>query len=108
MAEAFIPVAKVNEVPEGGMTCVKAGGVGLVLCRVEGTVYAVGDVCTHDAGPLCGGSLDGHAIECPRHGARFDVRDGKVLAFPAAVPIPSVPVRIDGDQIAVRVEPVSP
>jgi 3-phenylpropionate/trans-cinnamate dioxygenase ferredoxin subunit len=101
-AGEFVPVAKLDEVPEGDVKCVKVGGQGVVLCRVEGRVYAVGDVCTHDSGPLCGGALDGHAIECPRHGARFDIRNGQVLAMPAAVPIPSYPVRVVDGTVTVR------
>ena len=99
----FKTVAKVSEVPPGGMHFVDVDGTPVVICNVEGQLYAVGNVCTHDGGPLSGGELDDHAIECPRHGARFDIRDGKVLCFPAAVPIPSFPVRVQGDEIQVQV-----
>ena len=103
MAERFVTVAKVGDVPDGGMKSVEVEGTPIVLCRVEGQVYAVGNLCTHDNGPLSGGSLEGAAIECPRHGARFDVRTGQVICLPAPVPIPSYPVRVVGDEIQINV-----
>ena len=101
--DGFVTVAKVGEVPPGGLKMVDVRGTAIALCNVDGTIYAVGNLCTHDGGPLSGGSLDDHAIECPRHGARFDVRDGRVLCLPAAVPIPTYPTRIVDGQIQVRV-----
>ena len=103
MADGFVSVAKASEIPNGATKFVEADGTPIALCNVEGTIYAVGNVCTHDAGPLSGGFLDGYAIECPRHGARFDVRDGKVLCLPAAVPIPTYEVKVDGNDIKVKV-----
>ena len=101
--DGFITVANIRDIPVGEIKFVEANGVPIALCNVEGTIYAVGNVCTHDAGPLSGGFLDGFAIECPRHGARFDVRDGRVLCLPAAMPIPTYPVEIDGEAINVKV-----
>jgi len=102
MAGAFVTVARVSEVPEGSVKYVEAAGVPIALCSVGGTIYAVGNLCTHDDGPLSGGWLEDHAIECPRHGARFDVRDGRVLCLPAAVPIPTYQVKVEGDEVKVK------
>ena len=102
-AEGFIAVAKVSELAPGTMKYVEVNGRPIVLCHVDGRVYAVGNVCTHDDGPLSGGTLDEHAIECPRHGARFDVRDGRVLCLPAARPIPSYEVTVEHGDIKVKV-----
>ena len=99
----FVKVARVDEVPEGGVHYVEANGAPIVLCKVEGKVFAVGNLCTHDDGPLGGGTLDDHQIECPRHGARFDIRDGSVVCLPAAVPIPSYPVQVIDGAIWVKV-----
>ena len=103
MTGAFVPVAKVQDVPPGAMKFVDVGGTPVVLCNVGGTIYAAGNLCTHDDGPLAGGTLEDHAIECPRHGARFDVRDGHVVCLPAAKPIPVYEVKVDGEQITVKV-----
>ena len=102
--DGFVAVASVQEVPVGVIKYVDAGGIPIALCNVEGQVCAVGNLCTHDSGPLSGGTLDGYAIECPRHGARFDVRSGKVLCLPAPVPIPTYPVTVEGGQIFVKIQ----
>jgi len=99
-----MPVAAERDVRPGHARSVQAGELCLLLCNVGGVVYAVADACTHDRGPLGEGRLRGAAIECPRHGARFDVRDGSVLAPPAVRPLATFASRIvDG-----RVEVVLP
>jgi 3-phenylpropionate/trans-cinnamate dioxygenase ferredoxin subunit len=98
----FCVAARLEDVPAGRSCRVTIGGTGVLLCRVGDDVFAVADVCTHDRGPLGEGRLRGYTIECPRHGARFDVRDGKVLAKPAIRPIRSFPVRVDGGEVLVR------
>lgn len=103
MREHDASVANVNEIPVGQFKPVTVNGKRLLICHTEQGFYAVDDTCTHDDGPLTDGWLDGNAIECPRHGARFDVTTGQVLCLPAAVPIRSYPVQIVGDQINVDV-----
>ena len=103
MAEAWVAVAKASEIPVGQFKPVKAQGKALLICHPLPGFFAVDDTCTHDDGPLAEGWLDGTALECPRHGARFDVRTGKVLCLPAAVDIRSYPVQVDGDDIKVHV-----
>ena len=96
-----VAVAKTRDIPVGAFKPVAVAGRQLLICHVASGFYAVDDTCTHDDGPLVHGWLDGHAIECPRHGARFDVRTGKVLCLPAAVDIRSYPVTVDGDDVKV-------
>ncbi len=76
----------------------------VVICRVEGRYYAVENRCSHDDGPLSGGYLEGCEIECPRHGARFDVRTGKPLCMPAVVGISTYPVEEVQGQLKVEVD----
>ena len=102
MADSFVPVAKRDEIPVGQFKPVGVGGKRLLVCRTAEGFYAVDDTCTHDDGPLADGWLEGNAIECPRHGARFDVTTGKVLCLPAAVPIRSYPVKVEGDDVKVN------
>lgn len=107
MAETFIPVVKVSAIPVGQFKAVEVGGKRLLVCHTESGFSAVDDTCTHDDGSLGDGWLDGTAIECPRHGARFDVTTGKVLCLPAAVPINAYPVKVEGSDVKVNVnEPV--
>lgn len=103
MSFEFVPVANVRDVPPGTIKFVEVAGTPIALCNVEGRVFAVGNVCTHDGGPLSGGTLEEQTIECPRHGAKFDVRDGRVLCLPAPLPIPTYDVKMDGETIKVKV-----
>lgn len=79
---AWIGVAKVDEVTEGMLKGVEAGGKEIVLCNVNGTLYAVSRRCGHQNAPLEKGVLDGTTLICPMHGASFDVTTGKKLADP--------------------------
>ncbi|MEP7200911.1 MAG: non-heme iron oxygenase ferredoxin subunit [Chloroflexota bacterium] len=100
----YCKVATVNDVPEGQAKVFECNDARVALCKVNGGVYAIADVCTHDGGPLGEGDLDGYEIICPRHGARFDVRTGAVLAFPAIMPVNSYPVKVDGDDVYVQMD----
>jgi len=100
--DGFVTVAQVKDVPPGAIVFAEVAGTPIALCHVGNEFFAVGNVCTHDAGPLSGGMLDEHAIECPRHGARFDVRTGQVLCLPAPLPIPTYEVKVEGEAIKVK------
>jgi 3-phenylpropionate/trans-cinnamate dioxygenase ferredoxin subunit len=102
MAEPLIAVAKTSEIPVGQFKPVEINGKHMLICHTESGFYAIDDTCTHDDGSLADGWLEGTAIECPRHGARFDVTTGKVLCLPAAVGINSYPVKVEGDDIKVN------
>jgi 3-phenylpropionate/trans-cinnamate dioxygenase ferredoxin subunit len=97
------PVAKRGDVAPGTTKKVEVDGVEVLLCNVDGVLYAVEDVCTHDGGPLDQGELEGCRIMCPRHGALFDVTTGAALTLPAVVPLPTYPVRVEGDEVIVEV-----
>jgi len=97
-------VAKKSQIPDGHAVRVVVDGVEVLICNAGGNIYAVEDVCTHDGGPLGEGDLDGYEIICPRHGARFDVRTGAVLAFPAITPVESYPVRVEGEDVYVALD----
>lgn len=101
----YVAVAKTAELPNGARKIVEVDGRPIAVFNIAGTLYAIADVCSHDDGPVAEGELDGHEIECPRHGARFDVRDGKVLSFPAIVSIPAYPVRVEGETVLVGLPP---
>jgi len=101
---AFEKAANVADVPEGQAIVVEVDDEEVALCNVNGEIYAVANLCTHDGGPLGEGCLLGDQIECPRHGARFDVRTGAVKALPAILPIPTYEVEVRGDEVFVDVE----
>ena len=63
----------------------------VALFNLNGEIYAIEDVCTHDGGPLVEGTIvDGCEVQCPRHGARFDIRTGAAVRFPAFEPTKSL------------------
>ena len=101
---AFVNAAKLGDISPGRVKIVALDDEEVALCNVDGTIYAVANVCSHDGGPLSEGHLLGYEIECPRHGARFDVRTGDVRALPAIVPIPTFAVKVDGQDVLVEVD----
>jgi 3-phenylpropionate/trans-cinnamate dioxygenase ferredoxin component len=94
-------VAARSDIAPGTTLRVVADGVEILLCNVDGTIYAIEDVCTHDGGPLDQGTLEGHCVVCPRHGATFDVRTGDALTLPAVLPVPKFGVEVRGDDVYV-------
>jgi 3-phenylpropionate/trans-cinnamate dioxygenase ferredoxin component len=99
----FFAVAGVDEVPSGDRLFLEIGSEPVVVFNIAGHYFAIGDICTHDGGPLGDGDLDGYQVICPRHGARFDIRSGKVLSLPAVEDAPSYPVRVVDGQIEIGV-----
>ena len=81
----------------------EVNGTRIALCNVNGRFYAIDDLCTHDGGPLDQGELQGELVECPRHGAKFDVTTGRAVVLPAVRPVKTYPVRVDGDDVKVDV-----
>ena len=107
MMSDFVAVAKVSDVEEGQVKVVRVGDAPIGLTKVEGEFFAFVDVCTHDDGPVAEGELDEYIIECPRHGAKFDIRTGKVRQLPAVTPIPVYAVKVEGDTVWVSKRPAA-
>ncbi len=104
MTETFVKVASVSEVPEGHARVFEVGDLEIALCNVDGTFHAIENICSHDGGPLGEGRLVGEAIECPRHGARFDVTTGAVLRMPAVVGVRAFPTKVSEGFVYIGVE----
>lgn len=97
----FVTVARIEDIPSGTVKTFFVGERHLALANVNGQVFAIEDVCTHDGGPLGEGEVIGYEVECPRHGAHFDLRTGKVTAFPAVLGVKTYEVKIEGSEIKV-------
>jgi len=96
----FVKVASLDEIPPGGSMLVEVDMVRVALFNLNGEIYAIEDVCTHDGGPLVEGRVvDGCEVECPRHGARFDIRTGEAVRFPAFEPTKTYAVRVEGQDV---------
>ena len=100
---AFVKVCSAGKLTPGSVEGFEIDGREVVVCNVDGKIFAVDDLCSHDYGTLNEGELDGYEIECPRHGARFDVRTGEATVMPAVMPIDTFKVRVEDDNIEVEV-----
>jgi len=100
----YYPLCALEELPNGERLFIEIGDQPVVVFNIAGDFYAIADVCTHDDGPLGEGEVENHAVICPRHGARFDVRTGEVLTLPAVMGVQAYPVRVADGMIEIGVE----
>jgi 3-phenylpropionate/trans-cinnamate dioxygenase ferredoxin subunit len=101
-----IDICPLSELPPGAMRVVTWEDSEIAVVNCAGALYAIEDRCSHDDGPLAEGILheaDG-TIECPRHGALFDLRTGAPKTLPAYEPVDTFAVHLDGDLITLEVE----
>jgi len=100
-----LTICAVSELPPGARKVVEFDDMEILVINVDGQIYAIEDRCSHDDGELGDGELhsDRCAIECPRHGALFDLKSGKPLTLPAYQAVETFPVRLDGDTITLEV-----
>jgi Ferredoxin subunits of nitrite reductase and ring-hydroxylating dioxygenases len=99
----FYKIASVADIPQNERLFIEINGLPIVIYSLNGEFYATGDVCSHDNGALGEGKIEGYEVVCPRHGARFDIRTGKVTRLPAARDIPSYPVKVTDGYLTVGV-----
>jgi nitrite reductase/ring-hydroxylating ferredoxin subunit/uncharacterized membrane protein len=100
--EDFEPVLPLEEVPENALRRVLVAGVPVVLLKMGGAYYAIAATCTHAGGPLDEGELQGDVVQCPWHGSRFRMRDGKAITGPATFAQPRYDVRVRNGMIELR------
>ena len=96
----WITVANRDAVEVGGVIGVKAGDLDVVY-NIDGEIYATHNICTHAY--LSDGWLEGDIIECPLHGGRFEAKTGKGLGAPIPCDVKTLPTRIEGSEIQVKV-----
>src|SRR5262245_26729299 len=90
----YVPAARLVDLAEGRMRACRLGDREIVLCRTRDGVFALDNVCTHAHSRMTEGSLRGSRLVCALHGASFDVRDGRVIAGPAVIPLATYRTRI--------------
>lgn len=103
-ADGWVRACPLAELGENRPVQVDVGQCPICVVRSNGTVYALRDECTHQAVPLSDGEVVSGAIECWLHGSRFDLATGRALSRPATKPVDVYPVRIDGDDVFVRLD----
>ena len=99
----FVEIAPIDQLSPGERLFVELGGKSIVLFNLAGKLFAIGDVCSHDNGPVGDGEIEDDQIICPRHGARFDIRTGKAKSLPALLDIPSYPVRVEQGMVQIGI-----
>ena len=100
----WIDVALAEEFTPGTCRTVDVDGVRIAVFNVDGSYYAIEDICSHEAEPLSGGEVEGVEIICPRHGARFCLRTGEALTPPAYEPVRVFATKIDDGHLWVRAD----
>lgn len=103
--QPYVRACGLAELRDTGVVGVVLGGEPVVVVEDGGEVFALRDVCSHAEVPLSDGDVHAGAIECSAHGSCFDLRTGAPTRFPARRPVPTYPVRVDGDDVLVRLGP---
>lgn len=104
MAEGFIRVADVDQLPPGSMRRVQIREHRILLANVDGRIHAADDTCPHEDASLSTGSLKGEWVKCPLHGSRFNVRTGEVVDEPAETNLQTYAVCVEGSHICVQID----
>jgi 3-phenylpropionate/trans-cinnamate dioxygenase ferredoxin subunit len=97
----WIEVAQLNDIPDGGVRVVEVDTRMIAIFRVGDECFALDDQCTHDGGELASGMVIGSEVICPRHGAKFDIRSGRVTSPPATEDVRAYPVRIEAGRVLI-------
>ena len=100
----FTPTLTLGDLPPGSARKVVVDGHEVALVHTEGTVFAVGDQCSHADVSLSEGEVDGCTLECWLHGSRFDLLTGDPSGPPATVPVAVHHVTIEGDDVYVALK----
>jgi 3-phenylpropionate/trans-cinnamate dioxygenase ferredoxin component len=101
----YVRVARRGDIPPGSIVRVEAGGHVIAIANVDGAFYAIDDTCSHEEASLSEGGVTGDVVVCARHGARFNVKTGRVLSLPAVRSVASYAVKVEGDDVFVATEP---
>ncbi len=103
--DEFVRAASTAEIPPGAAKQVVVGGRRIAIVNLSGTFYAIDDTCSHEDQSLSEGPVTGDLIVCPRHGSRFHIPTGRVLSLPAARPVSTYQVKVEGEEVFVSPTP---
>lgn len=104
MTKEHIPVLPLAALPPGHLHYIDIDGLPIAIANINGTIYAFGDSCRHEGGPLSAGVLIDHTITCPWHGWTYDIRNGKTIVPPIGLRIPTYEVSIVDNTIIVVID----
>ena len=98
----WVRVIEESELPDDVPAGVQADGRQVLLYRHDGTLYALDNLCSHAAGLLSRGSVEGLTVTCPLHGSQYCLADGSVRRGPSHQPQPVIRTRVRNGWIEVR------
>ncbi|MFH1893928.1 MAG: non-heme iron oxygenase ferredoxin subunit [Candidatus Zixiibacteriota bacterium] len=99
MTSRFTRVCNADDIDEGAAKVIDLNGVSVLLARLGGEFFAIDNICSHDGGDLGEGALVDGQVECPRHGAMFDIRTGEATRMPAAVGVDRYDVKVENGSV---------
>ncbi len=100
----WVEIGPLERLPGGAGVRVESGSHRVALFRIDDSVYAIGDRCSHADASLAEGDVFDTEVECPRHGAAFDLTTGKALTLPASRPVPTYQTKVEDGTVFVRLE----
>jgi NAD(P)H-dependent nitrite reductase small subunit len=100
----FIHVADIAEIPPGTAKVVEVQDVGVALFNLEGTIYAIDNMCQHAGGPLGEGTIKGDIVICPWHGYRYHIKTGQYVKNPD-MSVACYQVKVENGTISVSITP---
>jgi 3-phenylpropionate/trans-cinnamate dioxygenase ferredoxin component len=103
MVQEFVKVCNENEIAEGKIITVEIKERPIAIARYEEKLFAVDNICTHDGGHLGEGNVIQGQVQCPRHGARFDLKNGQVTRMPAVLGIGTYEIKVENGQVFVAI-----
>jgi 3-phenylpropionate/trans-cinnamate dioxygenase ferredoxin component len=95
----FVEIGSATDVADGEMRVFLVAGAKVNVANSGGHLYAFDDTCTHMGCSLARGDLEGTTVTCACHGSQFDVTSGAVLRGPAARPVRSRSIHVEGGQL---------
>jgi nitrite reductase/ring-hydroxylating ferredoxin subunit/CDGSH-type Zn-finger protein len=101
----WVAVADAGSIGEDELLGVQVDGEPVVIGRVDGELYAIGGVCTHEHALLEDGELEGDIVACPLHDSGFNIRTGQAVRFPAVLPVPRYAVKVEDGRVLVSRAP---
>lgn len=101
---SWVLAGSYDDIAPGSARCVDIGEHRIAIFRTDDGVYAIGDRCSHAEASLSEGEVDDFEVECPRHGAIFDIRSGEACSLPATRPVPSYRTEVRDGSIFVHLE----
>lgn len=103
MEATFLKVCTVSDVQENQTIALETEGKNILVAKINGEFYAMENKCTHENQPLTGGTIYQGQIQCPHHGARFDLRTGKATQLPAIMELKTLEVKVENENVMVAI-----